>query len=77
MIIDGRKIAEELHVQLTERIAKLNFQPTLCDVVVGNDPVSLSFMRIKQRVAEKVGLRFNLVQLPEDATEDMVIDALN
>jgi len=76
LIIDGKKIAGQILAGLERRAAVLPFRPVLCDLVVGDDPVSLSYVKIKQRTAEKIGLGFRLVQLPEDSSAEDVILAL-
>lgn len=72
MIIDGKKIASEIMEDVRRRVADLPYTPILCDVVVGNDPVSLSYVRIKQKKAEAVGMEFLLEQLPDNATVELV-----
>jgi methylenetetrahydrofolate dehydrogenase (NADP+) / methenyltetrahydrofolate cyclohydrolase len=76
VIIDGKKIANDTLSGLKQRLAALPFRPVLCDVVVGDDPVSLSYVKIKQKTAEKTGLDFRLVQLAENSTTAGVIAAL-
>jgi methylenetetrahydrofolate dehydrogenase (NADP+) / methenyltetrahydrofolate cyclohydrolase len=76
MIIDGRALARQLNEQTAERIKDLTFKPLLCDVVVGDDPASLSYVGIKQRTAEKYGFRFRLEHLPEGSTAQEVKDAI-
>jgi methylenetetrahydrofolate dehydrogenase (NADP+)/methenyltetrahydrofolate cyclohydrolase len=75
-IIDGRAIAASLFKDISERVAQLPAQPLLCDVVVGEDPVSLSYVKIKARRAEECGLAFSLVQLPSTATDEEVCTAI-
>lgn len=72
-ILDGRKIANNILESLKAEIAKLQFQPLFCDVLVGNDPVSLSYVKIKGRTAESIGLKFLLEQLPEDILQEELI----
>lgn len=76
VIIDGKKIAENILNDLRRRVQALSFQPILCDVVVGDDPVSLSYVKIKQKTAEKTGLEFRLVQLAGESTTETVVAAL-
>lgn len=72
-IIDGRTIATKLNEQTASRISQLNFKPLLVDIVVGDDPVSLSYVKIKQKKAEQVGLSFELHALPASTTTTEVI----
>ena len=75
-IIDGRAIAAQLFEQIYSQAVYLPFKPLLCDVIVGNDPVSLSYVNIKKKRAQECGFDFSLVQLPADSTEEEVIAAI-
>lgn len=75
-IIDGRALARNLFNDVSQRIAKLSYKPLLCDVVVGDDAVSLSYVKIKGKRAEECGMEFSLVHLPSTATEPDVISAI-
>lgn len=75
-IIDGRAIAAALFQGVSKRVVGLPFQPLLCDVVVGDDPVSLSYVKIKGRRAQECGMAFSLVQLPGTADDEQVCDAI-
>ena len=75
-IIDGRAIAAELFQSLTTRVANLPFKPILCDVVVGEDPVSLSYVKIKGKKAQSCGMEFSLLQMPENSTDEEVCTAI-
>lgn len=75
-IINGRGIAAQLFFDITRQVARLPFKPVLCDVVVGNDPVSISYVKIKGKRAKECGIEFSLVQLPENSTEEEIITAI-
>lgn len=76
MIIDGRAIAQQLNFHTKFQVEKLSFQPLLVDVLVGNDPASVSYVKIKQRKAEQCGFAFELAQLSESFTTEQVIAAI-
>lgn len=76
MIINGKQIADRILRDLEQQITQLPFQPVLCDVLVGDDQVSLSYVRIKEKMALSVGLGFRLVQLPHSATTNEVVAAM-
>lgn len=79
-IIDGKKIQKEILKRVEEEVASLPFQPVFCDILVGNDPVSLSYVKMKMRTAEKAGIRFHKAFFPESInTEDLIkeIEKLN
>ncbi len=69
MIIDGIKIAQQIELGIKARVAKLPFVPLFCDVLVGNDPVSFSYVNKKGRAAVRCGMEFELVQLDENILE--------
>lgn len=77
MNIDGREIAKQLNEQTKLRIEKLSFKPLLVDIVVGDDPASLSYVRIKQKKALEVGLDFELCHLPISSTTELVVNVIN
>lgn len=75
-LIDGRAIAGVLFEDIKKRTEVLHMKPLLCDVVVGNDIVSLSYVNIKNKRAVQCGLEFSLMHLPESSTEEEVIQAI-
>ncbi len=77
MIIDGRALALQLNEQTAREVSELNFKPLLIDVLVGDDPASLSYVKIKQRTAEKFGINFDLVQISEQLNTEQVIEKIN
>lgn len=76
MNIDGRALAEQLNLQTRRRLAKLPFRPLLVDVLIGDDPASLSYVKIKQRTALECGMDFELCHLPATVATMDVTDAI-
>lgn len=73
ILIDGRKIKEEILSNVKVEIAKLSFVPVFCDVLVGEDPASRQYVDMKAKTAEKVGIHFHNAIFPADiSTEDLV-----
>ncbi len=56
MIIDGRKIASEIEQTLARTLLSFADKPNMAIVVVGKDPVIESFVRIKKRMGERLGV---------------------
>lgn len=71
MIIDGKAIAEEIY-------AGLRFsQPRTLGIVVGTaNPVTDSFVRIKQKAADRLGITLTEERLAADATTARAIEAV-
>lgn len=73
MLIHGKEIAGKILQQVEILVKKQSFQPIFCDILIGDDPVSLSFVQVKQRAAEAVGIHFQLEHLPGTATETDIL----
>lgn len=56
MLIDGRAIAEEIMTKLARVVSDFSAPPSLAIVIVGDDSVIESFVRIKKKVATKLGV---------------------
>lgn len=81
--LDGKATAAAIKAELTERVAALTargVRPGLATVLVGEDPASQNYVRMKHRDCEEVGIASIQVQLPADATADQLraaIEGLN
>jgi len=78
-ILDGKKTASTIKAELTERVAKLREQgvvPGLATVLVGDDPGSRWYVAGKHRDCAEVGIHSIRVDLPEDAPQSQVEDAI-
>ncbi|MCJ7516594.1 MAG: bifunctional methylenetetrahydrofolate dehydrogenase/methenyltetrahydrofolate cyclohydrolase FolD [Methanomassiliicoccales archaeon] len=82
-IIDGNEIANEIRNELKKRIAELRSKgviPGLTVVLVGEDPASQVYVRMKGKSCEELGLYSETIRLPADHKEDdllKLIDDLN
>jgi len=72
-IIDGRKIAEEIREGLKERVAKLEerkMTPGLAVILVGEDPASLSYIRMIEREGEACGVHTQVIKLSSEIKQE-------
>lgn len=67
MIIDGKKIAEDI---LTRLAAAPKPEKFLAAVLVGDDASSVSFLAQKEKVAQRLGIDFRLYKFPATSTND-------
>ncbi len=72
-IINGKQIRDSILLEVAEGIAELPFMPKFCDVVVGNDPASLQYVGIKNKMAQKLGIDVVEAVFPADATTEEVV----
>jgi len=73
-ILDGKKTAEKRRELLKEMIEDAKLEPRLATVIVGNDPASQMYVRMKHRACEQVGIASVGIELPPEATTRMVVD---
>ncbi|MEI7689206.1 MAG: bifunctional 5,10-methylenetetrahydrofolate dehydrogenase/5,10-methenyltetrahydrofolate cyclohydrolase [Candidatus Nomurabacteria bacterium] len=76
-IIDGRKIKGEILEELKNKVERLPFPPIFCDILVGEDTVSASYVRIKGKAAESIGIKFKTVNFPEKITTEEIVEEIN
>jgi methylenetetrahydrofolate dehydrogenase (NADP+)/methenyltetrahydrofolate cyclohydrolase len=82
-ILSAAPVVEQLKKDLKTRCESLKnrgLTPSMCVVLVGDNPASLSYIRNKKRMCEEIGAKFELVQLPDTISKDdflAKIDGLN
>ena len=77
--LDGRATAAAIKEELAARVAVLladGIVPGLATVLVGSDPASQNYVRMKHRDCEEIGIRSIRVELPADATADQLRGAI-
>ena len=82
-LIKGNEIASGLYVEIKERIDALKSKgctPCLAFVLLGNDPASEVYVRMKDKKCAELGMGSTTFRLPYDTTEEQLlrkIDELN
>ena len=82
-ILDGKKLASESEKEILESVSVLKEKgiiPTLATILVGDDPASETYVRMKQETCKRVGMESLAINLPkETSTEELLlkIDELN
>lgn len=79
MKLDGRATAAAIKAELGQRVARLRSQgvtPGLATVLVGDDPASQNYVRMKHRDCEQVGIASIQVELPGNATMSQLEEAI-
>ncbi|USN53511.1 MAG: bifunctional 5,10-methylenetetrahydrofolate dehydrogenase/5,10-methenyltetrahydrofolate cyclohydrolase [Candidatus Nomurabacteria bacterium] len=75
-LIDGRALAKEITDRTAAQLAKISGTPGLAIILVGNDPASEVYVKVKERACEKLGIHFALHRFPADANEADVLRKL-
>lgn len=83
IVLSGTKLSQELAQRQQERVRQLlahGVEPQLTVILVGEDPASQVYVRSKERECARLGIRSQLVRLPEDVPQQELhaqIDRLN
>lgn len=76
MILDGKKVANEILEEIKEKVAKLDKKPHLAVVLVGNDLASQIYVRNKKKTANMLGITSTVIELPEDTEEEVLLNEI-
>jgi methylenetetrahydrofolate dehydrogenase (NADP+)/methenyltetrahydrofolate cyclohydrolase len=84
LVLDGKALAKQIEAELAVRVEVLKKRsgrtPVLATVLVGDDPASVTYVRMKGNACRRVGMDSRKVELGQNSTTDQVlaeIDQLN
>ncbi|XOU94094.1 MAG: bifunctional 5,10-methylenetetrahydrofolate dehydrogenase/5,10-methenyltetrahydrofolate cyclohydrolase [Candidatus Kerfeldbacteria bacterium] len=75
-ILDGKKIANSIQQDLKRRIAKFDGQPCLAIILIGDDLGSHIYVSLKEKAANKVGIKIKKYLLPVTISQREIIDII-
>jgi methylenetetrahydrofolate dehydrogenase (NADP+)/methenyltetrahydrofolate cyclohydrolase len=76
MILDGRKISAEIREELKEEAKHLRERgivPGLTGILVGEDPGSVTYVGLKSKACEEIGIKEMMCRLPDTVTEEELL----
>ncbi len=79
-LIDGKKISEEMRLELAPQITKLvehGITPGLAVVLVGANPASQVYVRMKRKACEEIGIRSVGIDLAADTPEEKLLSTID
>jgi methylenetetrahydrofolate dehydrogenase (NADP+)/methenyltetrahydrofolate cyclohydrolase len=80
ILIDGKKIAAELREELRQEVVELktkyNKVPGLTVILIGDMAPSQIYVRMKEKAANEVGLKSDVIRYPEAVEEKTVLDKI-
>ena len=78
ILIDGKKVAAELRVELKKEVSELktkyNKVPGLTVILIGDMAPSQIYVRMKEKAANEVGLKSEVIRYPGTVEEKTVLD---
>ena len=80
-IMDGKKVAVDTEESLINRVKSLKSQkgyvPSLATILVGNDPASATYVKMKSNACERIGMKSLKVELSSETTTDELLEQIN
>ena len=79
--INGRKIAEDLTKNISNKIRKLKsfykINPNITTILVGSDQTSELYLRLRDKACDRIGIISNHLEFQENATEGEVLESID
>lgn len=80
LILDGKTLAKDIETHLAHETARLKDKtgttPILATILVGDDPASATYVRMKGNACKRVGMDSIQVKMPQDTTTQMLLDKI-
>jgi methylenetetrahydrofolate dehydrogenase (NADP+)/methenyltetrahydrofolate cyclohydrolase len=82
VILDGKKLAAEMEEELKVRVQRIkdkngNVVPVLATILVGDDPASATYVKMKGNACLRVGLEPRKIVLPHTISTQELIDVID
>ena len=80
IILDGKKLAtlsEEFIKKEVSMLVSAGITPTLATILVGHDPASETYVKMKRNTCKRVGMESIAVELPASTTTEELLKAIN
>ena len=81
IIMDGKSLAlaseEDLKMRVKNLLEKKNFVPILATILVGSDPASATYVKMKGNACERIGMKSIKVELNSKTTTEQLLSKIN
>jgi methylenetetrahydrofolate dehydrogenase (NADP+)/methenyltetrahydrofolate cyclohydrolase len=79
--MDGKSLAlaseEDLKMRVKNLLEKKNFVPILATILVGSDPASATYVKMKGNACERIGMKSIKVELDSKTTTEQLLSKIN
>lgn len=77
LILDGKALAQKTETELANRVAAIKASsgatPILATILVGDDPASATYVKMKGNACERIGMESLRVELPNSTTTEQLL----
>ena len=82
LLLDGKSLAKKTEAELSERVnalkqANKGQAPILATILVGSDPASGTYVKMKQNACKRIGMESIAVELSEETTTEQLLAKIN
>jgi methylenetetrahydrofolate dehydrogenase (NADP+)/methenyltetrahydrofolate cyclohydrolase len=81
LVLDGKSLAAQTELELKARVDNLKEQsngqpPILATILVGEDPASATYVRMKGNACRRIGMDSVAIELPTETTTEQLLDKI-
>jgi methylenetetrahydrofolate dehydrogenase (NADP+)/methenyltetrahydrofolate cyclohydrolase len=81
VVLDGKALAQKTETELSKRVdaikqANSGATPILATILVGGDPASATYVKMKGNACARIGMESLKVELPEDTSTEQLRDQI-
>jgi methylenetetrahydrofolate dehydrogenase (NADP+)/methenyltetrahydrofolate cyclohydrolase len=80
-LIDGKAVSKRTLERCADRVKRIIDQtgvtPCLATVLVGADPASITYTRMKRNRCESVGMKSTKIEMPDSTTTEQLLETIN
>jgi methylenetetrahydrofolate dehydrogenase (NADP+)/methenyltetrahydrofolate cyclohydrolase len=78
IVLDGKELAARTELELQERVEKLKQEsggkpPILATILVGADPASATYVKMKGNACRRIGMESLAIELPDDTSTESLL----
>ena len=79
LVLDGKNLSKLTEESIKERVKNLsgnNIKPTLATILVGDDPASETYVKMKRNTCARVGMESIAIELPDTTTTEELLNKI-
>ncbi len=79
LVLDGKNLSKVTEESIKERVKNLsgnNIKPTLATILVGDDPASETYVKMKRNTCARVGMESIAIELPDTTTTEELLNKI-
>jgi len=82
LVLDGKSLSATTEAERSERVAALKAKnggqaPILATILVGGDPASATYVKMKQNACKRIGMESTKVEMGEDTTTEQLLEKIH